>query len=57
VYHNGTFLNQGSSGDWWSSSEYSSVSSAYNLSVSASYVHPQNAYEKYYGFAVRCVKD
>jgi uncharacterized protein (TIGR02145 family) len=57
VNYNGSFNDQGSTGWWWSSSEYPLVSVAYDLGVSTSYVHPQSANSKNYGGAVRCLKD
>jgi uncharacterized protein (TIGR02145 family) len=49
-------LNQSSFGYWWSSTE-SGAMYVYYLVVSASGVYPQNSYDKYYGFTVRCVAD
>ena len=51
----------GSQGDtsygyYWSASPYTSSSShAYNLSFGSGSVYPQNYFNKYYGFSVRCV--
>jgi uncharacterized protein (TIGR02145 family) len=53
----GSLSYQGSSGYWWSSSQYSSTY-AYYLYLHSSYVHPQN-YGGYKcgGFTVRCLKN
>ena len=48
--------NQGSNGNFWSST-YSSASSMYRLYVDAAYVYPQSNYYRSYGFSVRCVYD
>ena len=54
---NGTFVNIGDNGYWWSSSEYDN-SNAWNsfLLYSHNFVY-WNYYYKLYGFSVRCVKD
>jgi uncharacterized protein (TIGR02145 family) len=52
----GSLSNQGSSGYWWSSAEFS-ANNAYHLYVFTSLVYPQNNYNKYYGFSVRCVQN
>ena len=49
--------NRGSYGNYWSSTAYSS-NNAYNLVFVSSYVYPGTFYyNKYNGYAVRCVKD
>ena len=53
-YNSTTLYNVGTYGLYWSSSVYNSGSS-YGLSFDTSYVSPQNYYNKYNGFAVRCV--
>ena len=50
------FYNQGSSGYYWSSTAYSSTL-ARGLYFLISYVDPVDYYNKWYGFAVRCVMD
>ena len=51
------FVYQGSEGHYWSSTAYSSTV-ARNLYFYSSRVYPGSYYySKYYGFAVRCVKD
>jgi len=43
-------------GRYWSSTYYGATS-AYNLAFSSGTVWPQISRTKYYGFAVRCVKN
>jgi uncharacterized protein (TIGR02145 family) len=50
----GSVYNQGSSGDFWSSTVYS-ANSAYFLNLNSSYVYPANYNNKYIGFSVRCI--
>ncbi|MDO4889377.1 MAG: InlB B-repeat-containing protein [Candidatus Saccharibacteria bacterium] len=45
----------GSYGFYWSASVFN-TDSGYYLSVNSSYVYPQYYYDKYRGFAVRCVR-
>ena len=52
-YWSNSFSGQGSGGDSWSNSQYSSVI-ARSLYFDSTYVSPDYGY-KYYGFAVRCV--
>ena len=54
LYHGTTLSNVGTSGYYWSSSVYNSLSS-YSLYFVTSNVYPQNDYYKNYGLAVRCV--
>ncbi|MBQ3305909.1 hypothetical protein IJH02_00520 [Candidatus Saccharibacteria bacterium] len=46
--------NQGSNGNYWSSTANSSTN-AYNLNLNSSSVNPQNNNNKYNGLTVRCV--
>ena len=48
--------NAGSNGYYWSSTYYN-TGYAYNMHFNSSGVYPQNRNTKYYGFAVRCVKN
>ena len=51
----GTLSNQGSNGDWWSSTSNGS-SNAFNLGVYTNgYVNPRNSSDRSYGFSVRCL--
>jgi len=54
---NGTFNDIGNTGEWWSSTEYQSISAwprhVYNYSNSVE----RFSYPKHYGFSVRCLKD
>ncbi len=54
-YYSG-FVNQGSNGNWWSSTAHS-ASRAYYLSLNNSntHVYPVNSVDKNHGFSVRCV--
>ncbi len=45
----------GSNGYWWSSTVFNTNNSYYLYLYSSGYVYPQTYYNKYYGFAVRCV--
>jgi hypothetical protein len=54
-YNNGLSEYRGSFGFYRSSSPYSSRS--YLLYFAASYVYPQNNYERAYAFSVRCFKN
>jgi uncharacterized protein (TIGR02145 family)/prepilin-type N-terminal cleavage/methylation domain-containing protein len=51
---NSGFYNQGSVGLYWSSSQ-NSATFAYGLNFSSTNVNPADYYNKYFGFAVRCV--
>ena len=42
-------------GRYWSSTAYSSAAYAYYLTYHTTFVYPQNYYNKYNGFNVRCV--
>ena len=54
--YNGTTLNnEGSNGNYWSSS-FNSATNAYNLNFNSSGVHPQNNNNRRYGFSVRPVQ-
>jgi hypothetical protein len=50
----GAVFNQGTSGNYWSASPYSS--NAYPLNFYSSSVNPANSDSRSYGFAVRCVR-
>ncbi len=54
-YNSGSLVREGSFGFYWSSSAYTSSSSAYDMYFNTSYVYPQDYNNKYYGFSVRCV--
>ena len=45
---------QGYNGLWWSSTAYSSTY-AWSWYIRSAYVGPANGYNKWYGFAARCV--
>ncbi|MBR3055797.1 hypothetical protein IKG64_00545, partial [Candidatus Saccharibacteria bacterium] len=53
-YNNGSFLNGGSRGFYWSSTARSSTS-AYPLYFNSGYVDSANIDSRRYGFSVRCV--
>ena len=53
-YWYGGFNSQGSSGNYWSSSQYSSTYARY-LGFNSTNVYPATNGDKYYGFPVRCV--
>jgi uncharacterized protein (TIGR02145 family) len=53
--NNGTLLNQGSYGYYWSSSPNSTL--AYGLYLNSSSVYPASSNYRAYGFSVRCVKN
>ena len=53
-YFNGSLLNEGSSGSYWSRTP-SSGSFAYNLGFNSSSVNPQDNYYRGGGYALRCV--
>lgn len=56
-FANGGFNNLGSSGIWWSSTEYSSTGAWYRyMYYGSGYVSRLNYY-KGYGFSVRCLRD
>ena len=55
-YWSNGFGGQGSSGDYWSSTQLSAAS-ARNLNFNSANVLPAYSYFKYYGFAVRCVAE
>lgn len=54
-YYDGSLLDGGSLGYYWSSTSYSSSSRAENLSFGASSVSSANDYNRSGGFAVRCI--
>jgi uncharacterized protein (TIGR02145 family) len=55
--YGGTFDNVGSSGYWWSATEYDAAS-AWSRSLSFSSTNAYRYYgSKYDGFSVRCVRD
>ena len=53
---NGSFNNQGSNGNYWSSSQYSATV-ARSLSFSSTGVRPAYNFYKSNGFAVRCIAE
>jgi hypothetical protein len=53
--HDGSVLNQGSLGSYWSSSPYGTY--ARSLYFDSSYVYPQSNFYRAYGFSVRCFKN
>ena len=53
-YYNGSLVNQGSGGRFWSSTA-DSTSGAHGLFFDSSYVYPQNYSSKALGYSVRCV--
>ena len=55
-YWSNGFGGQGSSGDYWSSTQLSAAS-ARNLNFNSANVLPAYSYFKYYGYAVRCVAE
>jgi uncharacterized protein (TIGR02145 family) len=56
-YSDGTFLNMGYNGFWWTSSPYNPDYSWYRqMRYDVATIEPAN-FHKQYGFAVRCVKD
>ncbi|WP_251623692.1 DUF1566 domain-containing protein [Odoribacter lunatus] len=52
--HGGT-VNVNGNGNYWSST-WISATNAYNMNFNSGAVNPQNNNNKYWGFAVRCVK-
>jgi uncharacterized protein (TIGR02145 family) len=52
----GTLVNVGFHGDWWSSSPYNS-SIAYNMGFDTGYAGIGTSAYRTYGFPVRCVKE
>lgn len=56
-FYNGSFQNFGYSGNWWTSSVYSSGSAYYRYLIYSNGKLGRNFYDKIYGFSVRCVKD
>ena len=56
-YTDGSFINEGYNGFWWTSSPYNPDYSWYRqMNYDAVFVNPAN-FHKQYGFSVRCVKD
>ena len=56
-YSNGSFSNIGGFGNWWSSSQFSTVDAWYrSLDYDGGYVNSYNS-GKNYGFSVRCLRD
>jgi hypothetical protein len=53
-WNNGSFNNQGSNGNYWSST-VNNATNAYNLNFNSSNVNPANNNNKQNGNAVRCV--
>jgi uncharacterized protein (TIGR02145 family) len=57
IFTNGTFLNRGGFGNWWSSSEISATNAhvryLYNIQVGVT----RASGNKVEGFSVRCLKD
>jgi len=51
-----SLYDQGSHANWWSST-VNSASIAYSLYLYSSDIYPQNTYNKYLGFSVRCIQD
>ncbi len=56
-FYNGSFQNFGYSGNWWTSTVYSSGSAYYRYLTYSNGKLRRNFYDKLYGFSVRCVKD
>ncbi len=56
-YTDGSFINTGFNGFWWTSSPYNPDYSWYRqMNYDGAFVNPAN-FHKQYGFSVRCVKD
>lgn len=56
-YVDGSFINTGFNGFWWTSTAYNPDYSWYRqLNYDGAFINPAN-FHKQYGFAVRCVKD
>jgi uncharacterized protein (TIGR02145 family) len=56
-YHNGTFYNCGTDGDWWSSTESIAARAWYrNLNCYYAYIY-RNSFDKNSAFSVRCIKN
>ena len=56
--YGGGLGNQGSGGDWWSRSAYTTVGRAYLFHLDSNdYISPQGSYYVGYGFSVRCVSE
>lgn len=51
----GSLDSQGTNGNYWSATAASTATNAYDLYFGSSYLHPQRADNKGYGFSVRCV--
>ena len=57
IYSTGYFQGIGNNGNWWSSSEYDSITVWFRqVTFSSSLVNVSNL-NKYYGFSVRCLRD
>jgi len=56
-YYNGSYQNLGYSGNWWSSSEYSTASARYFYLVYNKGNTGRNNIDKQYGLSVRCIKN
>jgi uncharacterized protein (TIGR02145 family) len=56
-FYNGSYNNLGYSGNWWSSTEYSTASARYFYLVYNKGAAARNNIEKQYGFSVRCIKN
>ena len=54
IYSNGYAYGQGSHGDWWSSTYYSS-GGMYSSYVSSTSVDPSGSYDRYGGLSMRCL--
>ena len=54
LYYSGSFINAGTSGDYWSSTA-SGAGTAYYLVYYTSLTHPQDLRNNYSGLSVRCV--
>ncbi len=53
-----SMVNQGTGGNYWSSTAYSSATDAYNLRLrNSGAVGPANNSDKYYGFPLRCLAE
>ena len=54
-FYGTSYISGGSSGDYWSSTLYSSTNGRY-LGFTSGFVYPQNNYNRYDGFSVRAVR-
>ena len=56
-FYNGSYNNFGFSGNWWSSTSYSTPFAWYRYLSYTSGAIGKNYYDKVYGFSVRCIKN